>query len=356
VSSPIEEVDVECPHCGRFYCDSDRLSVDAEMVADAEYMRRVNTGVCPHCGTTVGIGGAGSWSVRRPGEDAIIERGCGSAVRMVRIDADTYIPFEHLSDEQKALRSEIRDAVGALAAGPEEVLQASFHGDKPARSDVENLLIYNIGAAHLRSASRHGLRFELAPQPAGAVSRFGYRYGLDDRTAGFHHWVPARRLAWWDGIEVRSITSDKLLAGVWLALRRGVVTRENRRFDLEAPFSVGLVLRPPAGSIAAPAALIKGLVDGVICAFQSHRDIDTVVDVAQRLARTLPADEEEIQHELLGRRPPVLGAVRRLVHARGSGVAWAPADEYCVAGQLLLEPPVGDTWTLSGQIHEANPR
>ena len=161
---------------------------------------------------------------------------------------------------------------------------------------------------------------------------------------------------WWDGIEVQAITSDKLLERVWLALRRGVVTLEERRFDPQAPFSVRLVLRPPAGSIAAPAALIKGLVDGVICAFQSHQDIETVVDVAQRLARTMPADEEEIPRGLLGLRRAALGAVPRLVHARGSGVAWAPADEYCVAGELLLQPPDGDTWMLSGEIHEITPR
>ncbi len=132
MSSPIEDIDVECPHCGRIYRDWDRASVDPKMAVDVEYMRRVDTGVCPHCGTTVSIGGAGRGSVRRPDDDAIIERGRGPAARMVRIDADTYVPFEHLSDEQTALRSGIRDAVGALAAGPGEVLEASFHGNKPA--------------------------------------------------------------------------------------------------------------------------------------------------------------------------------------------------------------------------------
>lgn len=319
-------------------------------------MRRVDTGVCPHCGTTVSIGGAGRGSVRRPDDDAIIDRGRGPAARMVRIDADTYVPFDHLSYEQMALRSEIRDAVSALAAGPEEVLEARLHGDKPAQADVENLLIYNIGAAHLKVASRHGLRFELAPPPAESISRFGYRYSLDDRAAGFHHWIPARRLVSWDTIEVQAITSDNVLERVWLALQRGVVTLEEWRFDRQAPFSVRLVLRPPAGSIAAPAALIKGLVDGVICAFQADQGIEPVVDVAQRLARTMPADEEEITRGLLGIRQPPLGMVPRLVHARGSGVAWAPADEHCVAGELLLQPPGADTWTLSGEIHEITPR
>ncbi len=66
MSSPIVECDVECPECGCVYRDWDRASVDTEMAADAEYMRRVMTATCPRCGTVVRVDdltrdGFGAW-------------------------------------------------------------------------------------------------------------------------------------------------------------------------------------------------------------------------------------------------------------------------------------------------------
>jgi hypothetical protein len=66
------------------------------------------------------------------------------------------------------------------------------------------------------------------------------------------------------------------------------------------------------------------------------------------VARTPP----EVQALLLDRERAVLGTVPRLLHLRGEGVAWAPADDLCLAGQLLLEHPGGDAWTLSGRVFE----
>ena len=40
-----------------------------------------------------------------------------------------------------------------------------------------------------------------------------------------------------------------------------------------------------------------------------------------------------------------------LVHLRGTGVQWNPADHLCMAGQVLCQQVPGGTWTLSGEIH-----
>ncbi len=55
MSSPIEEINVECPDCRHIYRDWDRASVDPEMATDVEYMRQVTTATCPACGTVVNI-------------------------------------------------------------------------------------------------------------------------------------------------------------------------------------------------------------------------------------------------------------------------------------------------------------
>ena len=48
----------------------------------------------------------------------------------------------------------------------------------------------------------------------------------------------------------------------------------------------------------------------------------------------------------------VLGSVPRLVVPRGAGVIWAPADDKCVAGELLLDSQEGVTWAIKGKIVE----
>jgi hypothetical protein len=101
--------------------------------------------------------------------------------------------------------------------------------------------------------------------------------------------------------------------------------------------------------------MIKGVLDGVI-AFQAHTDATTVPDLANRLTRTLTVSEDELQDPLLDVRQAALGALPRLLHARGPGVAWAPADDYCLAGELLLDAANGNSWSISGVIDEIAPR
>jgi len=58
-----------------------------------------------------------------------------------------------------------------------------------------------------------------------------------------------------------------------------------------------------------------------------------------------------IAETLLNDRRAVLGTTDMLVHPRGTGVQWNPADHLCMAGQVLCRPAPGGTWTLSGEIH-----
>jgi hypothetical protein len=99
-------------------------------------------------------------------------------------------------------------------------------------------------------------------------------------------------------------------------------------------------------------ALVKGIFDGVICAFQAHTDPAILPEVAARLATLLPADPADIEKRLLDRRRAVLGAVPRLVSPYQAGVKWDPSDHLCVAGELLGTEPVDDRWAISGEIFE----
>ena len=50
MTSPPEEITVDCPKCGHFYKDWYRASVNLDLDDfDEEYLDRCSTATCPHC-------------------------------------------------------------------------------------------------------------------------------------------------------------------------------------------------------------------------------------------------------------------------------------------------------------------
>jgi hypothetical protein len=115
-----------------------------------------------------------------------------------------------------------------------------------------------------------------------------------------------------------------------LAETYGTSTADEAAFgvflDLEVPPSTGPGVRPE---------LLKTVLDGVVCAFQTHVDETTVHDMVSRIADELNVDPNDVAQNLLASGRAVLGARHQLVHRRGVGVQWNPSDHLCVAGQLL---------------------
>jgi hypothetical protein len=285
----------------------------------------------------------GRRDIRGPAEDSAV----------VEAWADDYIGFEHLPVWQKDLRDAIRSRCRQLEPSAEQVLHATFFGAKLPNADVENVLLYYIDS--FRASGRNGIRFEhgagVPPAPDGADYRFGYRYALAPRSGAFTHWRQGRTLAAFDWTDLGALRFEKPLAQVWLALSRG----EAEVFAPAAPdtpFAVKVQVRPPDGRQPVWGGLVKGVFDGVICAFQAHVDIAVLPEVAARLATVLPADAAEIEERLLDQRRAVLGAVHRLVYPYREGVKWDPSDHLCVAGELLAAEPVDDRWAIKGEIVE----
>src|SRR6266566_3508136 len=72
----------------------------------------------------------------------------------------------------------------------------------------------------------------------------------------------------------------------------------------------------------------------------------TAAAVADRLAVATGRLTGPIAQTLLNDRHAVLGITDMLVHPRGTGVQWNPADHLCMAGQALCRQAPGGTWTL----------
>ncbi|MGO9972243.1 MAG: ADP-ribosylglycohydrolase family protein [Solirubrobacteraceae bacterium] len=281
-------------------------------------------------------------------------RGPSSDRPLVEAWANDYVRFEHRPAWQEQLRAELRERVNRLEPAPGEVLHATFFGAKHSAADAENLLLYNIGS--FPKAARFGLRFELGATgpdaPDGSVYPYGYRYELRPRGDGFACWQERRTLASFDWVQLGAFAAEKKLEQVWLALARTDVVVAATARARGALFSVRLEIRPARGRTAAPGALIKGIFDGVICAFQAQTDTSSLSELAARVASHVDATPEEIEKLLASEHKAVLGTVPRLLHAHGAGVQWAPADQDCVAGELTVSEPTSSTWAIKGEIVE----
>lgn len=297
--------------------------------------------------------------------DAVRAEAAGFEVRgplagrpVIEAWTDDYVRFERRPPEQEALRDELRARLRRLDARPAEVLHATYLGPKHPTADVENLALYNIddSGACFASAARRGLRFEHAPRcgrsPTGREYRYGYRYALVPGEAGFEHWLPGRRYADWDWVDLGRFGAEKRLEQVWLALRCTAIEVASPPRQPRTPFAVHVTVRPPRGRLAVLGYLVKSIFDGVVAAFQAHEDAASVGEVSARVAKTVSASPQQVEALLLDQGQAVLGVTDRLLHERGAGVQWTPADDLCVGGELLAEEPVDERWSIRGRLTE----
>ena len=226
---------------------------------------------------------AGRWLVPPPAP--------GSS--LVEAWADDYIHYKPRPEWQTLLCNEIKTLCAHLKPSAEQVLHASFYGDKPQRMDIENLLLYNIDSFVL--AGGNGIRFEhgvgIPPPPDGEAYPVSYRYALTPRSGAFTDWKQARLLASFDWTDLGQFRRDHIVAQVWLALARRRGGEPEPVPTAATSFAVKVEIRPPGGkSPSLNADLVKRVIDGVVSAFQAHTDTSTSGEVAARLAKVLPAD------------------------------------------------------------------
>jgi hypothetical protein len=289
------------------------------------------------------------WEIEGPGDDR----------RQVWLRDTRYIPYERLTPGQHAARDALRLRVRSLAASTGEILHASYAGFKPANMDVENLVLYNIDATTggcFRSAVRHGVRFEMAvgprrDPPSGRHLACSYQYRLISPGSNLSHWRPVRRLAGFSGADLGRFPSARRLEQVWLTIHHAEAHTAGQPAPA-TPFAVFLTLsHPRAKTAGANPELVKALMDGTVAAFQAHSNQGAVAEIAARLAVATGRPARLIAQTLLNDGRAVLGVTDMLVHLRGTGVQWNPADHLCMAGQVLCQQVPGGTWTLSGEIH-----
>jgi hypothetical protein len=248
----------------------------------------------------------------------------------VQLWTDKRLPFEPTGQMLDA-RNSLRSALRRLAPGQKKILLATYSSLDQSFCDVENILLYNVGAATFESVATTGVRFDrihIAPSasPSGRHFKHHHYYRLGDvshLTAG----PPDVSLTFL----LNSLTSSTKPHEIWWPASDSGIG-PTRTFP--GSFEMRVVLRFPS-PFRNLTAVIKPLLDGVICAFHSQPNPDLIA--VKRLGEQTGLSSEMILNRLQFPRTHILGP-RRLLDTYRDFVKWNPADELCEACTVLYEP------------------
>ncbi|MGW7258707.1 hypothetical protein [Streptomyces sp. NPDC054834] len=267
-----------------------------------------------------------------------IDYGIEATRRRVAAWSARRLPFEP-NGWQRRFRDELRLALRALEPERGHGLIAEYDAPDDAFVDVENVLLYNIGAGsygHLlgpglvcrRGSStdgRHHVRYTLAssipdPDPEATVVIGGIDADLGAQ-------LPRSPGEWWMRLRPRTTTRTGRPAA-------------NRVAD---SFVLDLSVAGPDLPGRRAAGTVKALINGVVSCFHAHDGSES--DVLLPRLTSLECDDAwglvcEPSSAVLGVRP--------LLRPHGKGIAWNPADGRCHAFRIAF---VYDTrWKVRAEL------
>lgn len=285
-------------------------------------------GICPTCSVELGVGDE---EEEIPG---------------LFVSLDGSIPFDNLRPWQIAERAQMQSHLSEFEPRPGQLLIAQYSGPKHPRSDVENLLFYNIGSECFRSAFKYGLQFEQMSRP---TSRCEYRYHLADPDQALkpQSWSRVERLASFTELAIPA-PNARWAHQVWHSVRTARIPAES---VYRGPFEVVLNLRSPAGTVPkiGPARL-KKLLDGLVSAYQWNSQDKQLSVACDRLARETGRPAQQLRELLCDSQGAVLGSPGELLRPYREGVQWNPDDHQCVAGTVKWLQGTDAHWILSADI------
>jgi len=264
------------------------------------------------------------------------------------------LPFEPKGVDLE-FKVALRQAILQLGAAPGDVLHAVYASEVDSKADAENILFYNVGTSSFQPLTQFGLRFErayVAPPTVRGVEHpylHYHRYWLSARVDGFRHWDKGQIVARFQAKAIANVAELHAPSSIWYRVKRGEHQVKHGAATLDQGYGVSIAIRKPANSSLSLASIVKPVLDGVISAFHTHNGTK-LDDVSERLGTKLGIATAEARRLLLDEQLNLLGP-RNLVWPFSKGIQWNPADDRCVAAELLI----GDTrtesgWELSGEL------
>jgi len=237
--------------------------------------------------------------------------GVTSDDRVVRAWSVRRLPFEP-TGWRKDYREDLRRALRSLEPVAGTHLRAEYASPDREFADVENVLLYNVGASNYRHLTVGGLEVERTIS-ADALHHVSYRLQTDStqvRPAA----EPRAQVA------LSEFPSEREKPGSWwAAMRERLVTTGT---PLEGEYTIDVRLR---GDVQAFMSLVKPMLDGLVSALHVH-DGSHEQHVRAALARY---GEPNRLWNLLADPATALLGKRTLIRPHSQGVAWNPADDVC---------------------------
>lgn len=262
------------------------------------------------------------------------------------------LPFQPRGDALD-FRARLQSAIRQLEDPGDRILDCVYTSAATDFVDTENVLIYNVGPSAFSVAARNGLRLQrrfaapsaspFEPAPGGALHHHAYGFrAVDDP---FDRWNDEELIASWTAVWPKRVE----VTALWFAIRHGEA-RVSRRV-------VGsfIGVRVEIGATVAVGQVLKPVLDAAISAFHVHTDEFQARAVAARIHDVDSSlDPRTVGDELLDQGFNALGE-RALVSPYRSRWKWNPADELCVAAQVIRRDS-GDASMFSGKIFGVSPR
>ncbi len=259
---------------------------------------------------------------------------------LVEIGFNNYIPFEpkYESVEMKN-RAIIRTAVKQLRAKENEILFAEF-GNQSGKNwfyDLENILFYNIGTFYFKQACKNGVAFCEMQDCSNNSGKYVYRYKLKTVDKCI---VSKKIVAEWENISFEEINSSLKAADYWKKFKENWYKVSAPKAEkISGNYGVMLHIELSKGKEINLAAIMKPMLDGIICAFHpADRDLSSFCEKLYCSESLLRGDDKCV---LLPR--------EYLYHYRG-GIKWNPEDDKCKNVLITVSQSNSHNVLISGNI------
>jgi len=263
------------------------------------------------------------------------------------------IPFEPQGWQLK-MKEEMREALSKLSWSDKKELYASYYtkSDDKRKSDVENLLFYNIGSSAFKNYNGSSLCIERGgstiPQPNNIpipdeMSHY-YKYELVEKVDFVIH-QPQKTLAEWNGTTFNKIVLDKP-SFFWNYIKRSNVNVVKK--DHYGKFGIEVSIDTPRKKLNLT-SIIKPLLDGLISAFHQQNKKNLTHEVLERLSNQIEYSTADTEKNLLEDKFNLFGKCD-LVRKHGeNGFKWYPADHLCDAIKIRVSHGK-EHWKIDGKI------
>jgi hypothetical protein len=259
-------------------------------------------------------------------------------------------------DWQLEFLHDLRTDIHRLQNKPTQILHAIYGALPGGLCDIENILFYNVGMSHFTSLTSTGIRFERSysypnpPSDLGTHSLHFHRYTIEEINKGFYYWQSHRTLATWENVLIPRLTGKITVGNIWFHIQSATLELLLMPKQSLKQYGLTIIIKVPDSTRVQLANVVKPIIDGLVSSFHAYQGTE-VDQISQCLGDELRQDPEVISHMLLQQNRAILG-VRQMVQPYRNHIKWNPADDQCLAAELLVQPhPVKD-WQISGKLFE----